>query len=313
MTNSSAPVAAIDLGTNTCLLLIARSYGTDLRAVAQELTVVRLGEGVDETGKLASAAMDRAVECLRRYGKIVEQHGCKKVRGVGTSAFREAVNRDEFAQRIEAETGLAIETIDGKEEARLVQVAVEATLPSTGGIRAIVDIGGGSTEITITAGGQQLDSVSLPIGSVRLTERFLKHDPPTADELTRLHIGISETLAGLDLQGPTRTMISVGGTATTLVAMHNSIDPYDPDKVHGSKLSLPQIMEQIKHCARVPLAERIKIAGLHPGRAEVIIAGGMIQTALMEYFDLGELIVSDHGLRWGIAAELVADSDAGIK
>ena len=304
MRHSSPTVAAVDLGTNTCLLLIAKRDGGALKAVAHDLTVVRLGEGLDDSGKLAPAAMERAVQCLQRYAEIIKEHDCKQVRCVGTSAFREAANRDELAQRIEAETGLAIEAIDGAEEARLVHVAVVTAFPSTGGMRAVVDIGGGSTEITITAGGQQLDSVSLPMGSVRLTERFLKHDPPTPDELTRLHIGFSESLADLDLQGPIKTMLSVGGTATTFVAMHQALEPYDGDKVHGSSLSLPQIMEQIKRCTKVPLAERCKIVGLHPGRADVIIAGGLIQTALMAYFAVEEMTVSDHGLRWGIAGEL---------
>ena len=293
------------MGSNTCLLLIAQIEGGVLKAVVQELTVVRLGEGVDETGKLAASAMDRAVECLVRYGKIIEDHNCRQVRLVGTAAFREAENGTELASRIEAETGLTIEAIDGAEEARLVQRAVAQSLPAAGGIRAIVDLGGGSTEITITGAGQLLDSVSLPIGSVRLTERFLKHDPPAGDELTRLHIWISETLAELDLPGPVRNMVAVGGTATTFAAMHKALDVYDGDKVHGTRLQLSQLIEQIKRCTKVGLADRKKIVGLHPDRAEVIIAGGMIQTGLMAYFGVEEIVVSDRGLRWGIVGELV--------
>lgn len=304
----TGPGAAIDLGTNTCLLLVAVRDGPQLVPLAEELRVVRLGEGVDRTGRLAETAMNRAEEVFREYHHIIHSFKCRRVRCVATSAFREATNRHELRLRIRAATGYDLTAITGQEEARWVLRAVQAALPHAVGRRIIVDVGGGSTELIREENGQLATVESLPLGSVRLTERWLHNDPPPPEELEAAQADIESVLARSAIQRHVDALVGVGGTATTFVAMDLQLSTYDHHRVHGATLTRATLEHSLHRCGSLPYAERVKLPGLHPGRADIILAGGLILKGLMDHFNRQELVVSDRGLRWGVVAELLASS-----
>lgn len=297
-------VAVIDLGSNSCLLLIARQTGHGLEPVKEVLRVVRLGAGVDESGLLSQLAMDRSEAVFSEYRQIIEQHGCTKVRCVATSAFRDAANRDELRQRLLETVGYDLRALDGNEEASLVMKAVLDAFPAQVDSRWIVDVGGGSTEIVVERGGEMTAMVSMGLGSVRHTERWLRSDPPEMEELLVMHADILAQLLDIEEFEPPRQMVGVGGTATTFVALEKHLDSYDHQQVHGSQLSGKSLQISLDRCLAANLEERRTFAGLHPDRAEIVIAGGSILLAVLEKAGLDRMTVSDRGLRWGVAAEM---------
>ncbi|MCH8327453.1 MAG: Ppx/GppA family phosphatase [Candidatus Marinimicrobia bacterium] len=297
-------VAVIDLGSNSCLLLIARQTGHGLEPVKEVLRVVRLGAGVDESGLLSQLAMDRSEAVFSEYRQIIEQHGCTRVRCVATSAFRDAANRDELRQRLLETVGYDLRALDGDEEASLVMKAVLDAFPAQVDSRWIVDVGGGSTEIVVERGGEMTATVSMGLGSVRHTERWLRSDPPEMEELLVMHADILAQLLDIEEFEPPRQMVGVGGTATTFVALEKHLDTYNHQQVHGSQLSGESLQISLDRCLAANLEERRTFAGLHPDRAEIIIAGGSILLAVLEKAGLDQMTVSDRGLRWGVAAEM---------
>ena len=297
-------VAVIDLGSNSCLLLIARQTGHGLEPVEEVLRVVRLGAGVDESGLLSQLAMDRSEAVFSEYRQIIEQHGCTRVRCVATSAFRDAANRDELRQRLLETVGYDLRALDGDEEASLVMKAVLDAFPAQVDSRWIVDVGGGSTEIVVERGGEMTATVSMGLGSVRHTERWLRSDPPEMEELLVMHADILAQLLDIEEFEPPRQMVGVGGTATTFVALEKHLDTYNHQQVHGSQLSGESLQISLDRCLAANLEERRTFAGLHPDRAEIIIAGGSILLAVLEKAGLDRMTVSDRGLRWGVAAEM---------
>ena len=297
-------VAVIDLGSNSCLLLIARQTEQGLEPVEEALRIVRLGAGVDQTGRLSQLSMDRSEAVFSEYRKIIEQHGCTKVRCVATSAFREAANRDELHERLLENVGYDLQALGGDEEARLVMKAVQDAIPSQGVLRWIVDVGGGSTEIVVEHRGEMTAMVSMALGSVRHTERWLRSDPPETGELLVMHADILAQLLDIEDFEPPGQMVGVGGTATTFVALEKNLDTYDHQQVHGSRLSAQSLQSSLDRCLAANIEERRTFAGLHPDRAEIVIAGGAILLAILEKAGLAQMTVSDRGLRWGVAAEL---------
>ncbi len=305
--------AAIDLGTNTCLLLIAQWDGSQLVPLADELRVVRLGAGIDHTGMLSDEAMARAELAFREYQAIIKLHQCHQVRCIATSAFREAINRDQLRQRLLDATGFNLVEVSGWQEAELVLKAVQHDFPRTSGNRIVVDVGGGSTEITLEKNGS-IDTIeSLPLGSVRLTERWLRHDPPSLEDLSALTRDIDSVLAGIRSSRPVEALVGVGGTATTFVAMDLQLESYDHDRVHGATLTGSTLHQILKRCTAMPLNERLKLPGLHPGRADVIIAGGQILKAVMDCFGRDKVTVSDRGVLWGMIYDMVVPGAGAIK
>ncbi|MEE9161404.1 MAG: Ppx/GppA phosphatase family protein [Candidatus Neomarinimicrobiota bacterium] len=296
--------AAIDLGTNTCLLLIADWDGKRLAPLAQEMRVVRLGAGVGRTGLLSEEAMARAETAFREYREIIDAHHCRQVSCVSTSAFREATNAESLRARIEAATGYELTAITGAEEAALVLLAVQHAFTAPSGNRVIVDVGGGSTELILEHSGEPTGMESLPLGSVRLTERWFRGDPPAQEELAAASGQIEAVLAASKLETRVDTLVAVGGTATTFVAMDQQLDAYDHASVHGASLPSGTVRQILDRCLALPTRRRTELPGLHPGRAEVIIAGGMILNAVMERFGQAEALVSDQGLRWGALLEM---------
>ena len=299
-------VAAIDLGTNTLLSLIAEVTergGANVRAVEDHAEIVRLGEGLDATGRLKDEAIARAEATLERYVERMRACHVERVLAVATEATRKAQNGAEAVARLDRvlePVAGRFEVIDGEREARLSWRAVRASFPQLRGVRTVVDIGGGSTELLV--GEQTVDEVvSLPIGSVRLTERFLKHDPPTADERAQLAAAVERALA---LAPPPRgTVVGIAGTVTTLSAMAQRLTVYDGDRVHGSSLDYTKLVETARRLGETPLADRKRTPGLDPKRADVIYAGAVILERILHRAGASACLVSDRGIRWGLVYE----------
>ncbi|HEX8951715.1 MAG TPA: Ppx/GppA family phosphatase, partial [Polyangia bacterium] len=256
-------VAAIDVGTNTALLTIADGD----RAIEERAEIVRLGEGLDQSGRLADAAIARTVAMVAEFAAAIARHGCDRVAAVTTEAVRKAANGGDFVARASAAlapVGGRMEVIDGEREARLSWRAVSGSFPSLTGPRTVVDIGGGSTELIV--GEREVEGVvSMPIGSVRLTERIVAHDPPTADEAARLVATVDEALA--HAPAPRGALVGIAGTVTTLAAMAQRLDSYDAARVHGSKLTRAAVDALVDTLGRTPLADKRRTPGLDPKRA----------------------------------------------
>ena len=299
-------VAAIDVGTNTALLTIAEG---DV-AIEERAEIVRLGEGLDKSGRLKDEAIARTVAVVAEFADAIARHSCARTAAVTTEAVRKAANGGEFvaqASAVLARVGGRMEVIDGEREARLSWRAVASSFPELGGARTVVDIGGGSTELIV--GAREVEGViSLPIGSVRLTERIVAHDPPTADEAARLIATIDEALVAAP--APRGALVGIAGTVTTLAAMAQRLLSYDGARVHGSTLSRATVDALVAQLGATSLADKRRTPGLDPKRADVIWAGAIILQRVMARAGVDECIVSDRGIRWGLIDEMSAKLSA---
>jgi len=292
-------LASFDIGTNTLLMLICDG----VRRVEDHADIVRLGEGLDKTGRLSEAAMARAEATLARLVERAASLGVTRARAVGTEALRKAANGAEFvarADRLLGKIGGKLEIIDGEREARLSFLAVSASFPALRGPRTVVDIGGGSTEVLV--GDATVDAaLSVPIGSVRLTERLLHHDPPTADERRALRAAVDEALA--QTPRPAGELVGIAGTVTTLAAMSLGMTDYDGERVHGSRITRDWLVAAVEKLGETAVADRKRTPGLDPRRADVIYAGAVILLAMVERAGVESVLVSDRGIRWGLVYE----------
>jgi exopolyphosphatase/guanosine-5'-triphosphate,3'-diphosphate pyrophosphatase len=296
-------LAAVDCGTNTILLLIAEFDGGEVRAVEDHAEIVRLGEGLDRTGALAPQAIARTLAALGRYVERIRACGCAHVLGVGTEALRRAANGHEFVNQATALLGTVggrFQVIDGEREARLSWRAVSAAFPRLDGQRTVVDIGGGSTEILVGEATPD-EVVSLPIGSVRLTERLLAHDPPSDEERAQLVATVDAALAAGPR--PRGALVGIAGTVTTLAAMAQELASYDAARVHGAVLDGATLRDWVRRLGAMPNAERHRLPGLDPKRADVIYAGAVILERILVRAGAPSLLVSDRGIRWGLVYE----------
>ena len=291
------------MGTNSTRLLIADVVEGRVREIERRSTVTRLGRGVDTSGQLSVEAIDDVCEAVGAYLPELERHGVERVRAIATSAVRDAANRDMFLAELRERFALDAEILDGAEEARLTYLGAYAERPPAEKTM-VVDIGGGSTELVIGDGPDVGFSASLQAGTVRHTERHLAHDPPEAAELDHLAGDVSVLIDGA-LEGAAFARanygIGVAGTPTSLAAIDQQLDPYDPELVHGYRLSLESIQRMLALLASKPLAERVQIVGLHEGRAPTIVAGVVILIQVMRAFGLSEIEVSEHDILWGAA------------
>jgi exopolyphosphatase/guanosine-5'-triphosphate,3'-diphosphate pyrophosphatase len=298
-------IAAIDCGTNTVLLLVADVTDGHVAVVDEQLEIVRLGEGLDATGRLSEAAMARARNAFERYRARIGELGCEAVRAVATEGVRAAANGAQFVAAVDAilaPVGGRLEIIDGEREARLSWRAVAASFPSLRGPRVVVDIGGGSTEI-LTGADTVEGVVSIPIGSVRLTERLLRGDPPTDAERAQLAAAIDAALVRAPALPSGALVVGIAGTVTTLAAMALRLDNYDPARVHGFELGRDALAALVDELGRTPLAVRRTMPGLDPRRADVIYAGACILSAIVDRARASACLVSDRGIRWGLVYE----------
>lgn len=297
-------IATIDVGTNTILLLIADVAGDEVRVVEDRARVERLGRGVDRTGVLDEAAIGRGLDALREYAAAIRAARPDRVIAVGTQALREAKNGAAFLEPAAEILGVPVEVIGGEREAQLAFAAVMQSFPALRqGPVVVCDVGGGSTEYIAGRDGAIVSATSVPIGSVRLAERFLTSDPPSADEARRLTAFIDEALAPLALPRGV-PLVGTAGTATTLGAVAHGVTPYDPERVHGVRLPRAEIERQLHRYLALPSAERAAaLPGLDPKRADVIPAGAAILARTLEKVGADELIVSDRGIRFGLLFE----------
>lgn len=315
-----ARVAAIDCGTNSIRLLVAdvtvRDDGTAwLRDVHREMRIVRLGQGVDATGRLAPDALARTRAALVDYARVAARKGVQRARMVATSATRDAANRDEFFGMTADVLGAPAEVITGDEEARLSFTGAVGDLDPEDGPFLMMDVGGGSTELVLgTWDGRKADVIatkSVDIGCVRLTERHLHSDPPTQTEIKEATGTAAQVLAEAFAVVPierARTFIGVAGTVTTMSAVHQNLTEYDPELLHLSHLDLPAIEHVTDRLVAMTKEERGALGPMHPGRVDVIGAGALIVRTVARQVaakaNLQEMTVSEHDILDGIALEL---------
>jgi exopolyphosphatase/guanosine-5'-triphosphate,3'-diphosphate pyrophosphatase len=298
--------ASIDLGTNTFLLLVADVEDGKVEPVIEREEIVRLGKGVDAAGNLSAEAMSRGLKCLEEYVAQARAAGAEKIFVSGTSALRDARNREAFRSQVRGRFGLEIEIISGEAEARYTFHGALSSAPPTLSDIVMIDIGGGSTEVVVGNREQIEAARSADIGSVRLTERFLHADPIAPAEIEAARDATRQALRDFShlLQNrATCTLIGVAGTITTLAAIAQSLPEFDPKKIDGYWLSRCQVEDILEMLAVWPLARRRQVSGLRPERADVIVAGALILETFMTEFDFDRLLVSQRGLKYGFLME----------
>ena len=317
-------VAAVDCGTNSIRLLVAdvtvREDGSQwLRDVHREMRVNRLGQGVDATGRLAPESLARTKEALYAYAEMLRRTSTTSVRLCATSATRDAENRDEFFAMVREIVGVEAEVITGNEEASLSFTGAVADLDPDEGPFVVADVGGGSTELVTgtwdAVSAEITASYSADVGCVRLAEKCLHDDPPTAaqvadaEEFTREQLRAA--FEAVDVTGA-QTWISVAGTATTLAAVSMGLRSYDANRIHLSRLGLDDVRATARRLEAMPREERAALGPMHPGRVDVIGGGSLVMRVLAEELadraPITELVISEHDILDGIARRLAAGS-----
>ena len=297
-------VAVVDIGTNSTRLLIADVEDGEVREVERRTTVTNLGRGVDLTHRLCSDAVESVCFVVADYKVRWEELGAERVVAIATSAVRDAANGDAFIAELRELFGLDTRVLSGGEEAGLTYLG--ATAQRTDADTTLVfDIGGGSTELVVGTGSEVSFHVSLQAGTIRQSERHLSSDPPDPHELEELaddvRALVDSAVAAAGGNGHRVRAIAVAGTPTSLAAIDQELDPYDPRRVHGHRLGLRTIQRIYSRLATLPLAERLRVPGLHPGRAPTIVAGTVILVQVMRAFGLEEIEVSEHDILHGSA------------
>ncbi len=303
-------VATIDIGTNTVLLLVAeaRADGT-LEPILERATITRLGQGVDKTKALAPEALARTTTCIDAYADLILAHGVTAIDVVGTSAMRDAAGGADLAAYVKNKLGVPARVISGEEEARLTFEGALVGL-NVGPRATVFDIGGGSTEVvqgtcaSPTADARVEFAVSYDMGSVRMTERHLHHDPPTSEECAQATADIDAIAKTLPPLAQGERPVAIAGTMTTLAAIAIDLAPYDSARIHGLELEVATLVATTERLLRLPLAERRNVRGLEPKRADVIVGGALVATRLLKRWGAERVTFSDRGVRWGLALAL---------
>jgi exopolyphosphatase / guanosine-5'-triphosphate,3'-diphosphate pyrophosphatase len=301
-------LAAIDLGTNSVRLLVARTFdsGEPLVDVARDMLITRLGQGVDRTNRIAPDALRRTVRVIERFARRARALGAERVRLSATSAVRDATNRDELADAVQRLTGEPMEVLSGRHEAERSFVGAVRSV-SVPGPRLVVDIGGGSTEFAL-GGDAATNVVSAQIGSVRLTERYVHTDPPSFEELDRVDLAVTSVLHQVEDRIPVHdaaSLVLVAGTATTVQAISLGLLEYDPEAVHGSTLTRADAERVFRLLADMTTEERRDIAVMPPGREDVIPAGATILVAVMRRWGFAQAVVSESDILDGLVYDMV--------
>jgi exopolyphosphatase / guanosine-5'-triphosphate,3'-diphosphate pyrophosphatase len=301
--------AGIDCGTNSIRLLIADPVDGALSDVVREMRVVRLGEGVDRTGRIAPAALERTRAALVDYAAAIHAHGAERVRMVATSATRDAENRSEFVAMVRDVLGVEPEVISGAEEAALSFAGAASVLDFASGDVLVADIGGGSTELVLGRDrGGTLRAHSMDVGCVRMTERHLRDDPPTPAQIDATITDLREAIDDARVDVPLEaglTFVGVAGTVTTIAAIALGLDRYDPDAIHGSRISREQVDEVTERLLHMTHEQRAALPVMHPGRVDVIGGGALVLRTLMAEIGLDAVIASEHDILDGIVLSLV--------
>jgi exopolyphosphatase/guanosine-5'-triphosphate,3'-diphosphate pyrophosphatase len=306
-------LAAIDCGTNSTRLLISEGTGRQRRTLDRQAIITRLGKGVDATGRLDPAAIDRTVEVLRRYKAAIDAHGATAVRMTATSAARDASNSADFFDAAEAAIGVRPELISGDEEGQLSFAGATADLDPADGPYLVVDIGGGSTELIV--GGDHIEGVrSLDIGCVRLTEKHLTSDPPAPEELSNAIAEVTDAFDDLFREIPAmqaaKTVVGLAGTITTVAAVEIGLAEWDRDAIHHFHLTRAAAEDVFRTLATEPLADRIHNPGLEEARADVIVGGCCVLVGLFRTLGMDEMVVSEADILDGLVFSLADRIDA---
>ncbi len=310
-------VAAFDCGTNSLRLLIADidvDAGTSVDLV-RELRVVRLGQGVDRTGRIADASLQRVFAAVEEYMQIVLEHDVREIRFCATSAARDAENAEEFIAGIRERVGVAPEVLDGLEEATASFAGATRDLPPLPEPLLVIDIGGGSTELILgNLDGTIVGQVSLDIGSVRLNERHLADDPPSQEQIDAAVADIDAALDGCSVDpADAGAVLGVAGTVTTLAAGVLDLKSYEPDLIHHSVLRPDAVQGLVSRLLTMFIEQRKALPYMHPGRADVIGAGGLILTRILRRTTVNSMLVSEHDILDGIAWSLVSPGSSDGK
>ncbi len=301
-------LAGVDIGTLTCRLLIARvDEAGRLHELRSERRILRLGQGVDQARRLQPDAIGRVLATLTEWRNVIERYRVDGVTAVATSAVRDAVNRDEFLDCIKRGTGFEVEVISGDEEARRTLLGIRSGLPP--GVTDILalDIGGGSTEFILDRPGRRQMTRSFDIGVVRLSERQLHHDPPTGEEIRHAREWVqceTERAAAMLGDHQAATFVGTAGTITSLAAMAQQLPNYEPARIHNYRLELRDVRALEEQLLPRTRAERAGMPGLEQNREDVIAAGAIILSTIMETLGRSSVLVSDLGLREGVIIHL---------
>ena len=294
---------AIDIGSNSVRCLIADvSDDGAVRPVDRGLVTTRLAEGLGETGVIGREAARRTISAVRQFLDRAASAGAEEAVVFCTQALREASNAPDVTAELERETGIKAQVLSGRREAELIGIGVTAALPTLGADVAIVDIGGGSTELVSLRRGLPPLLASIPLGCVRLTERFFASDPPTAKEKEEARrfaaslIALRVRLSGSDAE----RLVGAGGTITTAAAVSLGLPAYSPELIHGSELSIAEVRSLLDRLSALPLAERKAVPGLDPARADIIVAGLVILEEIMKEWGADRITVSDEGILRGV-------------
>lgn len=272
-------------------------------AVFERAEITRLGRGVDATRRLSPEAIETTVAAIEAFVRDARAHGAQDIVVSATSAARDATNGRDFLELALARAGVTVEIISGDEEARLSFASAHADF---GGRRPLIvlDIGGGSTEVIFgDSSGAITFRRSFEVGAVRLTERAVRHDPATAEELGQIDAMLKDTFASLPEAPAGALVVGVAGTATTIAAIARQVEPYDPLLVHGVELTRAEIDATVTRLQQLPMALRRSVPGLQPKRADVVVAGAMVMRAAVDRLKAATCTVSDRGLRWGLLAD----------
>jgi exopolyphosphatase/guanosine-5'-triphosphate,3'-diphosphate pyrophosphatase len=302
-------VAAVDLGTNSTRLLVADVNGDGLEEVTRRLTITRLGEGVDERRRLLPVAVARVRNCLTEYRRELEGLGAERTLCIATSSVRDADNGEAFLGELEWSYGFTTRLLSGEEEAAMMIRGVTSGRAPLDDV-LVVDIGGGSTELVLARDGAVSFATSLDVGCVRVTERFLRSDPPSRPELEAARAYVQSLLPDVEV---TRA-IGVAGTVTTLATLDLGDVEYDPAHTHGHRVPLASVEAQLERLAALTTAERLEVPGIEPGRAGVLVAGIVVLREVMTAYGLSEIEVSERDVLHGAAlaaAELPENEEGG--
>lgn len=303
-------VGAIDCGTNSIRLLIADLENGGLTDIERVMTVVRLGEGVDQTGEFSAAALERTFTAIDRYAELIRKHQPQRIRFVATSASRDVSNRDVFVAGVHARLGIKPDVISGDEEARLSFLGATADMASSDDAPPapylVVDIGGGSTEFVLGTNAPDF-AKSTNVGCVRMTERHLQADPPTEEQIAGATADIDEAIHVAQQRVPfeqAHSLIGLAGSVTTVAALALKLKQYDSEAIHGSRISAAQVHEVSQSLLKMSRNDRAQLGPMHPGRVDVIGGGALVLDRIMTLGNFDEVVISERDILDGIARDL---------
>lgn len=302
--------ASVDIGTNTVLLLIA-DVTDRIQELSDSAIITRLGEGLKRTGVLSGQAMERTLKALRQYRAMIDECSVDEILCAGTAALREAKNREDFLNLVKNEVSLSIDVISEHDEAFYTYLSVKQGMSDDKNEMAIVDIGGGSTEVIYGTREHFIDFVSLPMGSVKLTEMFVKHDPPREHEVKAVRDYITSNLK-IPFKKAFKTVVGTAGTITTLGSIGTGLSVWDKKKIHQMTMDRARIEEIAHHLLAMKRDERAALPGMEKGREDIIPQGIILLHEIMKYLEAEELVIDANGVRHGMLCKKMASTNSKI-